>query len=789
MGSFDQNKAYAAQEEEGQFFDDGREIELLHFVYSHKNIEKIRGSPENVLAAIDEYGRTKKYLMNVGEDKGRIVTDVIAEVKPKTMVELGGYVGYSCILFGDAVRKAGGQRYYSLERDPAFAAVIMSLVDLAGLSDIVKVIVGSSDESIARLTSSGQLKHIDLMFLDHYKPAYTTDLKLCEELGLITKGSLLAADNVIKPGNPPYLEYVRSSVDEKLKKAKEGGASNVDGIAETNVKMYEKRYGKANFSQSKGNPNLKYESKLVNSYEPTGVPQVNKPDMPYYYTHVGKNRLLLLLSFVTLPISLALVLLSTILSIFTRQRKPQLSKNADKSAQKTILVTGVSMTKGLTIARSLAQHTPHRIIGADISALSPGRFSLAISKYFRLEAPHGDDAEPYIDSLLGIFCSEQVDLWISCSSVVAAVEDGQVVKLAEQAAKEQGRIFHAIQFREDIVEKFHEKDNFIDYIASLDLKIPESYRCTSAAEAFNVLLPTLNTTSNGNGTSNDKSYQPGNDRKFILKPIGVDDRARAQMMTLLPLSTPQETSTYVQSLNISSTNPFQLQQFIRGTEYCTHALVIRGHIKAFTCCPSLELLMHYAALPPSSKLFQAMLKFTETVSRDGGADFTGHLSFDFLVEDDVVSGEDGDGEVVLYPIECNPRAHTAVVLFDKTSEMAEAYMSIFDDEVSDYNKTTPVYPRKPTTRYYWLGHDVVTYGILPILDVLSGGASWRDGVEGLGILGQHLVCWTDGTLAIGDPWPFFVLYHVYWPAKFVQALRTGKKWSRVNVSTTKMFEG
>jgi catechol O-methyltransferase len=272
MGSFDQSKAYAAQEEEGAFFDDGREIELLHFVYSHADIGKIRGSPERVLAAIDEYGRTKKYLMNVGEDKGRIVTDLIAEVKPKTMVELGGYVGYSCILFGDAVRKAGGNRYFSLERDPAFAAVIMSLVDLAGLSDIVKVIVGSSDESIARLHSSGQLEHIDLMFLDHYKPAYTTDLKLCEELGLITKGSVLAADNVIKPGNPPYLEYVRSSVEEKTKKAQQSGASNTEGIAETNVKMYEKRYGAAKFNQSPGKPSLVYDSKLVNSYEPTGVP-------------------------------------------------------------------------------------------------------------------------------------------------------------------------------------------------------------------------------------------------------------------------------------------------------------------------------------------------------------------------------------------------------------------------------------------------------------------------------------------------------------------------------------
>ena len=147
----------------------------------------------------------------------------------------------------------------------------MSLVDLAGLSDIVKVVVGSSDESIARLHSNSNLKHIDLMFLDHYKPAYTTDLKLCEELGLITPGSVLAADNVIKPGNPPYLEYVRSGVDQKRKVTEGAKGGRTEAIPEKTVKMYEKRYGKTNFSQSQGNPNLVYESKLVNSYEPTGV--------------------------------------------------------------------------------------------------------------------------------------------------------------------------------------------------------------------------------------------------------------------------------------------------------------------------------------------------------------------------------------------------------------------------------------------------------------------------------------------------------------------------------------
>lgn len=86
---FNASKAYAPKEEEGTaFFDDGREIELLHFVYSHPDLESIRGSPKNVLKAIDEYGRTKKYLMNVGEDKGGIVCDLIADVKPHVMVRL-----------------------------------------------------------------------------------------------------------------------------------------------------------------------------------------------------------------------------------------------------------------------------------------------------------------------------------------------------------------------------------------------------------------------------------------------------------------------------------------------------------------------------------------------------------------------------------------------------------------------------------------------------------------------------------------------------------------------------
>jgi catechol O-methyltransferase len=79
-------KGQIYQPQEDVFFDDGREIELLHYVYGRSDIEKLRNSPLRVLGAVDDFARTKKYLMNVGEDKGKIVTDLIRDVKPRTMV-------------------------------------------------------------------------------------------------------------------------------------------------------------------------------------------------------------------------------------------------------------------------------------------------------------------------------------------------------------------------------------------------------------------------------------------------------------------------------------------------------------------------------------------------------------------------------------------------------------------------------------------------------------------------------------------------------------------------------
>ncbi|KAG8406068.1 hypothetical protein J3458_021404 [Metarhizium acridum] len=265
QGKFDEAKAYAQQGE--LFFDDGRELELLDYILSRDDIDDIRGSPRKVLAAIDTFGR-QRYLMNVGECKGNIVAELISDTKPEIMVELGAYVGYSAILFADAVRAAGGKQYFCLEHNPQFAAITNKLTDLAGLGSFVTVLVGDSSDLLVELKTTSAVTQIDVLFLDHHKPLYLRDLKLCEELGFIKPGAIIVADNVIKPGNPPYLGYVRSSVDQKKQLlSAQIAAKSVRDVPGGGTETFSSMAGEA-----RGNPGLVYESQLVKSVEPTGIP-------------------------------------------------------------------------------------------------------------------------------------------------------------------------------------------------------------------------------------------------------------------------------------------------------------------------------------------------------------------------------------------------------------------------------------------------------------------------------------------------------------------------------------
>ena len=487
--------------------------------------------------------------------------------------------------------------------------------------------------------------------------------------------------------------------------------------------------------------------------------------------HFAQNTSLIVLSLFLLPIDTFVLLSSYALQALTTPyaTRRRIMRSSSNFHPKTILVTGMGMAKGLALAR-LFYEAGHDVIGADFEPYGvpvSGRFSKALKKFYALPKPNDQNGSAcYIQDLLNIVKKEQVNLWVSCSGVASAVEDGRAKEVVERQS-----ICKAIQFDVKTTAMLHEKYTFIQKTKSLGLPTPETYDVTSRTAVHRVLH--------------------GTQKRYIMKSVGVDDASRGDM-TILPRRTLSETYSHVSNIAISSDRPWVLQQYIQGKEYCTHALVVNGEVKAFVACPSLELLMHYKALPVESALSKALLRFTEEfVSRSGGG-MTGHLSFDFLAEE---TATETGVETVLQPIECNPRAHTAVVLFNGLGhEMSEAYMSVFQPEMNGNGVSHEqisrgqhiVSPKEPP-QCYWVGHDLATLVLFPFLRLLLGEVKVTGFISNCSTFLQHLLFWKEGTYAVWDPLPWWWLYHVYWPGQFLACILQRRKWSRINVSTTKIF--
>lgn len=178
---------------------------MLHAV--QKNA--IRGDARSVLKAFDQYCRYTEWAMNMGDEKGSILESLVSEINPTTVLELGTYCGYSTIRLAN--RLGPDAKVYTLEFNPHHAVIARQIIAWAGLEDKIHIVEGTSSLLIPKMKETLGVETFDLVFLDHWKDLYIPDTKLLEEYGLLRKGSVLLADNVICPGTPEYLQYVRNS--------------------------------------------------------------------------------------------------------------------------------------------------------------------------------------------------------------------------------------------------------------------------------------------------------------------------------------------------------------------------------------------------------------------------------------------------------------------------------------------------------------------------------------------------------------------------------------------------
>jgi catechol O-methyltransferase len=188
---------------------DGREQAALDFVLEHA----AAGDIDAAIAALDRFSYERRLLINVGDEKGAILDAAVERVRPRCVLELGAYVGYSALRMARHLPESGS--IISVELNPSNAAIAQRMIAHAGASHCIRIIVGSLGDggrTLATLESFHGLGPgvLDFVFIDHAKQAYLADLGRILDCRWLRAGAVVVADNVGFPGAPLYAAYMEA---------------------------------------------------------------------------------------------------------------------------------------------------------------------------------------------------------------------------------------------------------------------------------------------------------------------------------------------------------------------------------------------------------------------------------------------------------------------------------------------------------------------------------------------------------------------------------------------------
>lgn len=132
--------------------------------------------------------------MQVGQVEGALLRLIVGLARPRTILELGTFSGYSALAMASALQ--GDGRLITCDIDPVATAVARRYFAEAGLQDRIELRMGPALESIAALAAEG--RRIDLLFIDADKPNYVRYWDAV--LPLMPIGGLVLADNTLWSG-------------------------------------------------------------------------------------------------------------------------------------------------------------------------------------------------------------------------------------------------------------------------------------------------------------------------------------------------------------------------------------------------------------------------------------------------------------------------------------------------------------------------------------------------------------------------------------------------------------
>lgn len=139
-----------------------------------------------------------------GHLQGRILSMFSHMIKPKTILEIGTYTGYSALCMAEGLQPGG--ILHTIDINEELAPIIQRYIHEAGKQEQIRLHIGHALEIIPTLPGT-----FDLVFIDADKENYSHYFDLV--IDRITPGGIIIADNVLWSGKVVD-EHERSTDEE-----------------------------------------------------------------------------------------------------------------------------------------------------------------------------------------------------------------------------------------------------------------------------------------------------------------------------------------------------------------------------------------------------------------------------------------------------------------------------------------------------------------------------------------------------------------------------------------------
>ena len=149
--------------------------------------------------------RTSHGRMVAGPEVGALLNLLVRELRPRRVLELGTFTGYSTLWMASALPEGG--RLDTLEINDELEDLIREAFRRAGVADRVRLVIGDALDVLPMVDET-----YDLVYIDANKRDYVAYYQ--EVINLVRPGGLIVADNVlwdgkVCAGEPPRDQQTR----------------------------------------------------------------------------------------------------------------------------------------------------------------------------------------------------------------------------------------------------------------------------------------------------------------------------------------------------------------------------------------------------------------------------------------------------------------------------------------------------------------------------------------------------------------------------------------------------